>query len=209
MTFAAIVVAAGTGSRAADADRAGAPPDSQAMATAGRQARAALVGRGPAVRGRRRCRRRGPKTGMRRRRRLSGLTGWRSVTGGATRAESVRAGLASLTGPADQIVLIHDAARPLLGEAVIQRLLAALQTADGALPALPVADTLKKTSQATPSPARSTASTCGAPRRPRPSAATGWRRPGPTGLEKRPRPTTAPWSSATAARWSSSRATRD
>lgn len=77
---------------------------------------------------------------------LSDLDGWRSVTGGATRAESVRAGLAALTGSDDQIVLIHDAARPLLTEAVILRLLAALETADGALPALPVSDTLKKTS---------------------------------------------------------------
>src|SRR5690606_3450696 len=75
---------------------------------------------------------------------LSGLTGWTAVSGGETRAESVRAGLAALTGPADQAVLIHDAARPMLTTPVITRLLAALDGADGAIPALPVADTLKR-----------------------------------------------------------------
>ena len=75
---------------------------------------------------------------------LAGLAGWRAVTGGATRADSVRAGLAALTGAAERPVLIHDAARPLLSRAVIARLLQALDGADGALPALAVADTLKR-----------------------------------------------------------------
>ena len=75
---------------------------------------------------------------------LAGLTGWRTVDGGETRADSVRNGLSALTGPADQVVMIHDAARPMLSRAVIDRLLTALQTADGAMPALPVADTLKR-----------------------------------------------------------------
>jgi len=75
---------------------------------------------------------------------LNGLTGWKAVVGGETRADSVRAGLQVLTGPADQSVLIHDAARPMLSGEVIQRLLTALETSDGAIPALPVADTLKR-----------------------------------------------------------------
>ena len=75
---------------------------------------------------------------------LAGLTGWRTVDGGETRADSVRNGLSALTGSADQVVMIHDAARPMLSRAVIDRLLTALQTADGAMPALPVADTLKR-----------------------------------------------------------------
>ncbi len=75
---------------------------------------------------------------------LAELSGWRAVVGGATRAGSVRAGLSALTGAADRPVLIHDAARPLLSGAVIARLLAALDQADGALPALAVSDTLKR-----------------------------------------------------------------
>ncbi|KQM27307.1 MULTISPECIES: bifunctional 2-C-methyl-D-erythritol 4-phosphate cytidylyltransferase/2-C-methyl-D-erythritol 2,4-cyclodiphosphate synthase [unclassified Sphingomonas] len=62
------------------------------------------------------------------------------VIGGATRRESVAAGLAAI-GDAGR-VLIHDAARPLLPGAVIDRLLAALDNAPGAVPVLPVADTL-------------------------------------------------------------------
>lgn len=75
---------------------------------------------------------------------LAGLSNWRAVAGGAARADSVRAGLSALTCAPDQPVLIHDAARPLLPQAVIERLLAALDTADGALPALPVADSLRR-----------------------------------------------------------------
>ena len=75
---------------------------------------------------------------------LSGVTGWRSATGGSTRAESVCNGLDVLDGPADRPVLIHDAARPLLGLDVIRRLLEALDHADGAFPGLPVADSLRR-----------------------------------------------------------------
>ena len=75
---------------------------------------------------------------------LSGVTGWRSATGGSTRAESVCNGLDVLDGPADRPVLIHDAARPLLGLAVIRRLLEALEHADGSFPGLPVADSLRR-----------------------------------------------------------------
>lgn len=69
----------------------------------------------------------------------------RSITGGATRRESVRAGLEAIAaeGGANR-VLIHDAARPFLSAAVIDRLIAALETDPGAVPALPVADTLAR-----------------------------------------------------------------
>ncbi len=62
------------------------------------------------------------------------------VIGGATRRESVAAGIAAVGDAAR--VLIHDAARPFLPPSVIDRLLAALDTAPGAVPVLPVADTL-------------------------------------------------------------------
>jgi 2-C-methyl-D-erythritol 4-phosphate cytidylyltransferase/2-C-methyl-D-erythritol 2,4-cyclodiphosphate synthase len=63
------------------------------------------------------------------------------VTGGATRQASVMAGLAALP-PDVTRVLIHAAARPLVSHAVIDRVLAALHTAPGAAPALPVTDAL-------------------------------------------------------------------
>ena len=66
------------------------------------------------------------------------------VPGGVTRADSVRAGLAEV--PEDAlVVLVHDAARPLLPEEVVERVLAPLSEGwDGAVPGLPVADTLKR-----------------------------------------------------------------
>ncbi|MEO7814436.1 MAG: bifunctional 2-C-methyl-D-erythritol 4-phosphate cytidylyltransferase/2-C-methyl-D-erythritol 2,4-cyclodiphosphate synthase [Sphingomicrobium sp.] len=63
------------------------------------------------------------------------------ITGGVERADSVRAGLAAID---DGIVLVHDAARPFCPPAVIDRLLDALNKHDGAVPALPIADTLAK-----------------------------------------------------------------
>ncbi len=69
---------------------------------------------------------------------LSSKTTW--VTGGATRRESVANGLAALGG--FDRVLIHDAARPFVPGAVIDRLLAALDEHEGAVPVLLVADTL-------------------------------------------------------------------
>lgn len=62
------------------------------------------------------------------------------VIGGATRRESVARGLDAI-GTADRI-LIHDAARPFVDAQVIDRLIAALDASDGAVPVLPVADTL-------------------------------------------------------------------
>jgi 2-C-methyl-D-erythritol 4-phosphate cytidylyltransferase len=66
------------------------------------------------------------------------------VAGGATRADSVRAGLAEV--PADALViLVHDAARPLITDEVIERVLAPLSEGwDGVVPGLPVSDTLKR-----------------------------------------------------------------
>lgn len=66
------------------------------------------------------------------------------VTGGATRAESVRKALAEVPGDA-LVVLVHDAARPLVDDAVIGRLLGRLgEGLDGVVPVLPIADTVKR-----------------------------------------------------------------
>jgi 2-C-methyl-D-erythritol 4-phosphate cytidylyltransferase/2-C-methyl-D-erythritol 2,4-cyclodiphosphate synthase len=65
------------------------------------------------------------------------------VHGGATRQDSVRRGLEALADFAPDLVLIHDAARPLLPHDVIDRLLDALAENDGAVPALPVVDSLR------------------------------------------------------------------
>jgi 2-C-methyl-D-erythritol 4-phosphate cytidylyltransferase/2-C-methyl-D-erythritol 2,4-cyclodiphosphate synthase len=75
---------------------------------------------------------------------LQGLTGWTAVTGGRTRAESVQAGLAALRCGRNDPVLVHDAARPFVTRTHVDRLLSALELADGAVPALPVPDTLKR-----------------------------------------------------------------
>lgn len=66
------------------------------------------------------------------------------VAGGETRSDSVRAGLAEV--PADAlVVLVHDAARPLVSDEVVERVLAPLSEGwDGAVPGLPVGDTLKR-----------------------------------------------------------------
>lgn len=73
---------------------------------------------------------------------LAGIAGLRFVTGGATRQDSVRAGLEALAGEAPAAVLIHDAARPDLPREVIARLCGALETGLGAIPVLPVVDSL-------------------------------------------------------------------
>ena len=75
---------------------------------------------------------------------LAGLAGWSAVAGAATRAASVQAGLAALGAGAEARVLIHDAARPFLEAATIERVLAALETHEAALPVLPVADSLRR-----------------------------------------------------------------
>ena len=67
-----------------------------------------------------------------------------AVAGGATRADSVRAGVAEV--PAEvAVLLVHDAARPLLSEVVLERVVSAVGDGwDGAVPALPLADTVKR-----------------------------------------------------------------
>jgi 2-C-methyl-D-erythritol 4-phosphate cytidylyltransferase len=66
-----------------------------------------------------------------------------AVRGGATRAESVRAALAEVPDDA-LVVLVHDAARPLLSEDVLERVLAPLSEGwDGVVPGVPIVDTVK------------------------------------------------------------------
>jgi 2-C-methyl-D-erythritol 4-phosphate cytidylyltransferase/2-C-methyl-D-erythritol 2,4-cyclodiphosphate synthase len=68
-----------------------------------------------------------------------------AIAGGATRQESVRRGLEALASVAPDIVLIQDAARPLVSRRLIDGVIAALEGgADGAVPLLAVADTLKR-----------------------------------------------------------------
>ena len=66
----------------------------------------------------------------------------RLITGAATRQGSVRNGLEALEGDHPERVLIHDAARPVLPTVVIDRLRAALEEHSGAIPVLPVVDSL-------------------------------------------------------------------
>src|SRR5436305_1786744 len=66
------------------------------------------------------------------------------VPGGATRTDSVRAGVAEVPEEVD-VIVIHDAARPLLAEDVLERVIAGLgEGFDGAVPGLPLADTVKR-----------------------------------------------------------------
>ena len=67
-----------------------------------------------------------------------------STYGGATRQASVLNGLSALAEKQPDAVLIHDAARPFLSDALISRCIAALQESDAAIAALPVTDTLKR-----------------------------------------------------------------
>jgi 2-C-methyl-D-erythritol 4-phosphate cytidylyltransferase len=68
----------------------------------------------------------------------------KAVTGGATRSESVRAALAEVPDDAT-VVLVHDAARPLITNEVIERVISALGDGwDGAVPTLSIADTVKR-----------------------------------------------------------------
>lgn len=66
------------------------------------------------------------------------------VPGGASRQDSVRLGLESLDGIAPDLVLVHDGARPFVDAGLIARVVAALAEHPGAIPALPVADTVKR-----------------------------------------------------------------
>jgi 2-C-methyl-D-erythritol 4-phosphate cytidylyltransferase len=67
-----------------------------------------------------------------------------TVTGGTTRSESVQAALAEVPEEAT-VVLVHDAARPLVADEVIERVITALGDGwEGAIPVLPVSDTVKR-----------------------------------------------------------------
>jgi 2-C-methyl-D-erythritol 4-phosphate cytidylyltransferase len=66
------------------------------------------------------------------------------VAGGKRRQDSVRCGLAALPADFDGIVLVHDAARPLVDVALIDVVAAAAMRAGAAIPVLPVADTIKR-----------------------------------------------------------------
>ena len=75
--------------------------------------------------------------------------GWISTDPGAERQQSVANALAALTGWDDTaFILVHDAARPGVSAAVIDRLLVALRTCEAVIPTLPVPDTLVEQAQA-------------------------------------------------------------
>jgi len=136
MSFSAIIVAAGTGSRAGEAKqwrRLGGRPvlrwSAEALLAAGASELAVVVAPGAEALARKA---------------LTGLEGWFTVDGGDTRAASVQAGLGALAAGADARVLIHDAARPFLDAATIHRVLRSLDDHEAALPVLPVADSLRR-----------------------------------------------------------------
>jgi 2-C-methyl-D-erythritol 4-phosphate cytidylyltransferase/2-C-methyl-D-erythritol 2,4-cyclodiphosphate synthase len=66
------------------------------------------------------------------------------VAGGAARQDSVRLGLESLAERAPERVLIHDGARPFVDPTTVDRVLDALETTPGAIPALALSDTVKR-----------------------------------------------------------------
>ena len=138
MRFAAVIVAAGSGARAGSeapkqwrslAGRPVARWSLEALLAAGAGAVAVVIRPGDEAQARAA---------------FAGLTGWTPVAGGAERIDSVLAGLSALAQGDYQAILIHDAARPFVTRAHVDALLAALETADGAVPALAVADTLKR-----------------------------------------------------------------
>jgi 2-C-methyl-D-erythritol 4-phosphate cytidylyltransferase/2-C-methyl-D-erythritol 2,4-cyclodiphosphate synthase len=75
---------------------------------------------------------------------IAGLGLPEPVIGGATRQDSVRAALEWLAPRAPDLVLVHDAARPLVDRATIDRVLDALADAEAAIAAVPVVDTIKR-----------------------------------------------------------------
>jgi 2-C-methyl-D-erythritol 4-phosphate cytidylyltransferase/2-C-methyl-D-erythritol 2,4-cyclodiphosphate synthase len=74
----------------------------------------------------------------------NGLNLMNPAPGGDSRQESVLRGLESLADRAPETVLVHDAARPFVTGELISRVLSALQSTPGAIPAMPVRDTLKQ-----------------------------------------------------------------
>jgi len=74
---------------------------------------------------------------------VAGLSMRAPVAGGATRQDSVRAGLVALAADPPEIVLVHDAARPFVSPELISRAVAAARAHGAAIPVIPVADTVK------------------------------------------------------------------
>lgn len=141
MTFHAVVVAAGSGSRAGGPKQwrmlAGKPVvrwSVEALLDAGAQAIALVIPAGGEAEAERA---------------LAGLPRWFTVPGGPERAHSVRNGLEALAGQAPERVLVHDAARPFLTRRIVNDLVDALEKAEAALPVLPVSDTLKRAKDGT------------------------------------------------------------
>ena len=137
--FAAIIVAAGSGSRAGQAIPKqyvrwrGMPVlrhSAEALLAAGAEPLVVAIA---------------PDAVDKAREALAGLDSIILIDGGATRRASVSAGLEALAGEAPERVLIHDAARPFLPHPVIDRVLASLEQHPGAIPALPVVDTIART----------------------------------------------------------------
>ena len=71
------------------------------------------------------------------------------VAGGGTRAESVKAALDAIA-PECTTVLVHDAARPFVAPEIVDAVIACADAGNGALPAIPVSDTLKRTQPGSP-----------------------------------------------------------
>lgn len=78
---------------------------------------------------------------------VAGLTVLAPVPGGATRQESVLAGLEALAEHAPSHVLVHDAARPMVSAALIDRVLEGLTTEEVVIPTLPIAETVKEVAE--------------------------------------------------------------
>ena len=77
-----------------------------------------------------------------------GVESPRIIEGGATRWESVKHAIDALAdAPAGATVLIHDGARPLVSADLIKRVVAYARNTDGAIPAVPVTDSLRKISE--------------------------------------------------------------
>lgn len=80
---------------------------------------------------------------------LSGLSDLSVVPGGTHRGDSVRAGLTALN-PECVVVLVHDGARPFVERSVIDRVIECARQGEGAVPAVPLSDTLKEAAEDDP-----------------------------------------------------------